>query len=90
MADAINHAKDRSDITDQKKFEWKMDIIREYDDKRCDKLESFLSTRRNIIESNAKSPGVQHAIGMLKSSGMFGKQFSGSSYYRDKGRQPRA
>ena len=89
FADAFNIAKDRADMSEQKRFEWQMDIVRDFDDKRCAKLETFLSTRRNAVESNAHSASVTHAISTLKAgSGASSKGSSKDIYYRDKGRQP--
>eukprot|EP00605_Chrysophyceae_sp_TOSAG23-4_P001981 GSChrysophyteH1.ASY1.ANO1.2195.1 assembled CDS len=85
-ADLFNFAKDRSELSSAKKFEWQMDIIREYDVLKCDKFEAFLSSRRNTMESHARSTGVANAINMLKSNSNPNK--GSSSYYRDKGRQP--
>jgi hypothetical protein len=91
FADSFNYAKDRSELTSAKRFEWQMDIIREYDEKRCDKIETFLSQRRNSMESLARSGSVTSAINMLKNNGSSSSTNSKSVkelYYRDKGRQP--
>ena len=45
-----------------------MDLIREYDDKRLDRWESLLVSRRSASDSTQRSADMQRAISMNKGS----------------------
>lgn len=56
-------------LTENKKVEWEMDLIREYDAKRMDRLEEYLMTCRKNIEEQIKcSPRRGGAVGVEKRS----------------------
>ena len=91
-ADALNVAKDAGHLSDQKRFEWQMDLLREYDERKNGKIEAFLVGNRNVMESNARSANVTHAVNALKSQNTTltsATKLNGKdTYYRDKARQP--
>jgi len=90
-ADSLNIAKDAVSTSEQKKFEWQMDLLREYDERKNSKIESFLVGNRNIMESNARSANVIHAVNALKfnTTQTSATKLNGKDvYYRDKARQP--
>ena len=91
-ADLVNSAKEKTELSESKRFEWQMDLVREYDERRALKLETFLVQNRNFIESNARSADVLHAMSMLKASGqgpVTTKMPNGKDvYYRDRAHQP--
>ena len=90
FADSVNSAKD-STLPAAKKFEWEMDLLREYDDHKQDKYEDFLIERRNAAESLARSASTTHAISMFKSHISISSKSNNNKdiYYRDRGRKPR-
>jgi hypothetical protein len=55
-----------SNLNANKKHEWAMDLVREFDEKRLDRWEVFLAGRRDVTESNARSPSAARAIALLK------------------------
>ena len=70
-----------SNLNANKKHEWAMDLVREFDEKRLDRWEVFLASRRDVTESNARSPSTARAIALLKQSnsaaGSWGSTSSG-------------
>ena len=67
FADSFNHVYDTG-LSANKKHEWHMDLIREYDDKRLDRWESLLVSRRSASDSTQRSADMQRAISMNKGS----------------------
>eukprot|EP01038_Epipyxis_sp_PR26KG_P004062 gene4062-5805_t len=51
QADAIQQVQD-STLSDHKKLEWELDILREYDEKRMSRYEQYLATKRNSLLDN--------------------------------------
>jgi hypothetical protein len=79
-------------LTDHKKLEWELDLMREYDEKKMDRLERYLISKRNPL-SNQSLIGNQRATGSFKPSS--NKNFKSSltnneksNYYKDRARQP--
>lgn len=58
-----------TNLSTNKKHEWAMDLLREYDDKRLDRWEGFLASRRNHSDSNSRSAHVVRAVALLKQNG---------------------
>ena len=67
FADSFNHVYDTG-LSANRKHEWHMDLIREYDDKRLARWESFLLSRRSANDSTQRSADTQRAITLHKSS----------------------
>jgi hypothetical protein len=99
-ADLMNTVQE-SGVSDSKKLEWELDLLREYDEKRLDRLEAFLVSKRNASESQARTASVTKSIYYKQSQAKAqeggaaaGPRDSqrradvGRSYYLDKGRQP--
>ncbi len=78
FADSFNHVYDTG-LSTNKKHEWHMDLIREYDDKRLDRWESLLVSRRSTNDSTWRSADMQRAISMHKSSTGTGSDTNASS-----------
>jgi hypothetical protein len=72
-----------SNMTDARRLEWMMDLQREYDEKRFERLEEVLVVSRKNIDNQMKSD--------LKQLKHFEKKKDDAKleYYRDKYRQPR-
>ena len=68
---------DNCNLPENKILEWKMDLLREYDEKRFDKIESFILGKRTENAAKEQS-GVTAAVRNVKSV----------DYYKDRGRQP--
>ena len=92
LGDMLQVVSETQNLTDNKKLEWNLDLMREYDEKRMDRLERFFATKRNVIHDqpltiarNTKTPNFS---GKIKngSSGIRGA--NATDYYRDRGRQP--
>jgi hypothetical protein len=79
-----------SSLTDMKKLEWQLDLMREYDEKRIDKFERFLAMKRNSLydQSVNLSRKVPAIIGKNVRSHSRNLTINPSDYYRDRGRQP--
>jgi len=101
-ADLMNTVQE-SGVSDNKKLEWELDLLREYDEKRLDRFEAFLVSKRNASESQARTASVTKSIyykqsqakaqegGAAAGAGPRDSQRKGDagrSYYLDKGRQP--
>jgi len=87
-ADIMNVIQE-SALSDSKKLEWELDVLREYDEKRLDRLENFLVGRRNASESHARSASVTKSIYYKQNAGRDSiRKDASKEYYRDKGRQP--
>ncbi len=93
-SDLLNTVMD-TPISDAKKLEWELDLLREYDEKRFDRFEALLVSRRNTAESTARAPAVskffllnkqQQGGGKEKERGEGAARLRGE-YYKDKGRQ---
>jgi hypothetical protein len=96
FAETFNAIKEKTDVAESKRFEWHMDLLREYDEKRSEKMEAFLGQHRNASESNARSASIVHAVGMVKAASAaaggpasVATKLNGRDvYYRDRARQP--
>lgn len=85
-----------SSLSDAKKFEWELDLMREFDEKRIDKIEIFL------IGSRSQSAEVQLRSGSKPASKLVGNAIrkkvgvvsvddgktASVEYYKDRGRHP--
>ena len=93
---------DNPNLSESKQLEWKMDLIKEYDDKRFQVMESFSVSKSNENEcsklilkekSSLFSDNVNNTISTSSNkSGAgkdnTGKQLSKGDYYKDQGRKP--
>jgi len=90
-ADIMNVIQD-SNLSDGKKLEWELDVLREYDEKRIDRLEALLVGKRSAAESHARSASVTKCIYYKQSAGKEVRdslrKAEANGYYRDRGRQP--
>jgi len=80
-----------SSLSDHKRVEWELDLLREYDEKRIDRLENFLVGKRDSnIEIQLKTSGSTKKHLNTSSAGVVKKdeRFYKSEYYKDRGRQP--
>jgi hypothetical protein len=78
---------DESHLPDHKKLEWQLDLMREYDEKRMDKLERWLASKRNPAYDLAPPKATAAVAGGAMAKG---KRFgtNGQHYYKEKMRQP--
>jgi hypothetical protein len=89
--DTINMIQETS-LSDGKKIEWILDVLREYDEKRMERFESFLVSKRNNSIDFQLKPKVSNKYQSIMPryvKVMTNKFNSSSSYYKDRGRQPR-
>jgi hypothetical protein len=90
-----------SSVPDNKKLEWELDLMREYDEKKMDRLERYLISKRNpaVNQSVLSMKGKRGGGGQLKSNNplikpgtafnsMFTSKSAVDQYYKDRGRQP--
>ncbi len=87
------HVVSESSLTDIKKLEWQLDLMREYDERRIDKFERFLAIKRNHLYDQAlsltrKTQGIGSKNGSVARVHLRGTVFNGLDYYKDRGRQP--
>mmetsp|Transcript_26403 Transcript_26403/g.26653 ORF Transcript_26403/g.26653 Transcript_26403/m.26653 type:complete len:140 (-) Transcript_26403:23-442(-) len=82
-------------LGDAKKQEWELDLLREYDEKRMDRFESFLiSCRENIGSENKKKNYINDKMKLPPSTANSKKRdeekekYNKNDYYKDRGRQP--
>jgi len=78
-------------LSDGKKIEWELDVLREYDEKRMERFESFLVSKRNTSvdfqlkpKISAKYPSISPRYIKIMNS-----KWNTNNYYKDRGRQPR-
>jgi hypothetical protein len=88
--DMLGVVADTLNLSDNKKLEWELDLMREYDEKKMDRLERFLLSKRNYTISqsivvNYKSKGLKAST---KSSTTANPVKIDPFYYKDRGRQP--
>lgn len=79
-----------SNLSDNKKLEWELDLLREYDERRMDRLEAFLVSRRDgstdiQLKSSVKKLGNQPTGAQKRREE---ERIYKYEYYRDRGRQP--
>ncbi len=95
---------DSPNLSENKQVEWKMDLMKEYDDKRFQIMESYSVSKRNESEclkfaGKEKSSGftdsIRNSVGASSSGNKSGsgkdnvnKQMSKGDYYKDQGRKP--
>ena len=82
-----------SGLSDSKKLEWNLDIIREYDEKRLDRCESFLVSQRHSSYEIQLEYVNQPLKQLYKTKKMHSQEESrpprlNGDYYKDKGRFP--
>jgi hypothetical protein len=89
-----------SNLSEAKKFEWELDLMREFDEKRIEKYESFLVGCRSGIadlqlRSNSKYCTKLSSTSVKKKNTNSGisdndrpQQLPADGYYRDKGKYP--
>lgn len=85
-ADLLNIVQE-SPLSDSKKLEWELDLLREYDEKRLDAFESLLVSRRSAGESQHRSASVTKSVYYKQGAGKDAKKDAKEPYYKDKGRQ---
>lgn len=75
---------DYTHISESKQIGWKMDMIREYDEKRIERLECYSLSKRDVATDAASTKLIvsRRASAVPSSSATSGKY-----YYKDKGRQ---
>eukprot|EP00595_Chromulina_sp_UTEXLB2642_P000825 CAMPEP_0196764642 /NCGR_PEP_ID=MMETSP1095-20130614/6547_1 /TAXON_ID=96789 ORGANISM="Chromulina nebulosa, Strain UTEXLB2642" /NCGR_SAMPLE_ID=MMETSP1095 /ASSEMBLY_ACC=CAM_ASM_000446 /LENGTH=326 /DNA_ID=CAMNT_0042120719 /DNA_START=518 /DNA_END=1498 /DNA_ORIENTATION=+ len=91
--DSINAVSEPPGLTENKRLEWVLDLLREYDEKRMDKFESFLLTKRIDPLGSTISRSMKQCYINRKKNGLLNNQinldvYNSNEYYRDKGRQP--
>lgn len=69
-----------SAVPDNKKIEWELDLMREFDERRMDRIERYLISTRQPQAAADMSKGGKAAAAAGKSKGK-------GDYYRDRGRQ---
>ena len=93
---------DNPNLSENKLLEWKMDLIKEYDDKRTQIMEAYIVSKRNEVESlklapkersgsfNDKGSNNSHVGTVVSKSGKESnsKQLPKGDYYKDQGRKP--
>lgn len=90
-----------TNLSDHKKLEWELDLMREYDEKKMDRIERFLISKRNptLSQSSIKTKGIPLTNNNGKANfknnltSTFNTIFnsrgnSDPNYYKDRGRQP--
>lgn len=85
-----------SNLSDHKRIEWELDLMREYDEKKMDKLERFLMSRRNPTFDPVLTIDKQKLLAYNQAKNqqsnisnlLFSKSNNNSEYYKDRGRQP--
>lgn len=96
LEDMLQVVAETTTISDHKKMEWNLDLMREFDEKRMDRLERFLATKRNVLidqplslARNTKTPNLVPKSGNFTKNGPTGiRGVNAADYYRDRGRQP--
>ena len=74
---------DSNHLPSNKKLEWELDIMREFDEKRMEQFEKFLISRRHKTNEKSNHNKSTRYRQLFNSKG--GNNFE---YYKDKGRQP--
>lgn len=76
-------------LPENKILEWKMDLLREYDEKRFDRMESFtLSKRNEIAELISKTEMRKSSAKEQSGMASVPRNLKSGDYYKDRGRQP--
>ena len=79
---------DCTHISEGKQNEWRMDIIREFDEKRFERLESFaLSKRHDILADMASTKFASKRPSATISTAVISAKYGSEYYYKDRGRQ---
>ena len=78
---------DASGISDSKRLEWELDLLRDFDERRMDRFESYLVSCRDNDASDAKRKAVVEKLKLLRKRNDDEKGYR-NEYYKDKGRQP--
>jgi hypothetical protein len=99
LEDMLLVVSENNTLSDNKKLEWELDLMREYDEKKMDRLERYLISKRNqalnqsaSLYQNVKNKNRNSKGG--KGGGLHPNFFSGNKnssneqYYKDRGRQP--
>jgi hypothetical protein len=78
-----------TNLSEAKKLEWELDLLREYDEKRLDRFEAFLISRRGLAVTEQYNAPSQATL-QKKAAGKRDDdtQRVGEIYYKDRGRQP--
>jgi hypothetical protein len=98
LEDMLLVVSENNTLSDNKKLEWELDLMREYDEKKMDRLERYLISKRNqalnqsaslyqnVKEKNRNSKGGKGGLNPNFFAG--NKNNSNDQYYKDRGRQP--
>jgi hypothetical protein len=88
--DTINMIQE-TNLSDGKKIEWELDVLREYDEKRMERFESFLVSKRNSNVDYQLKPRISQKYPSItpRYIKVITNKFNTSNYYKDRGRQPR-
>jgi hypothetical protein len=70
-----------SSLSGDKKIEWQLDLLREYDEKRMDRFDAFLVSMRAPSNEEQFRPAAKYSQTRL------GAKYNGD-YYKDRARQP--
>jgi len=98
---ALTSINENSRLSENKSLEWKLDLLKEFDEKRISRLESFAVSKRNdnFLDTTLKFSG-RKPFTFIRESAAVGSSTSGvvvsipakvvkkPDYYKDKGRQP--
>ena len=90
---------DNPNLSEHKQLEWKMDLIKEYDDRRTQLMEAYVVSKRNETECAKLAPKIatfgdnnNNSSGGSSNnkagSGNISKLSSKGDYYKDQGRKP--
>ena len=80
-----------TNLSDGKKIEWELDVLREYDEKRMERFESFLVSKRNTNLDYQLKPKISQKYPSItpRYTKVITNKLNTSNYYKDRGRQPR-
>lgn len=95
MQSVAENSKGGPPLSADKQLSWQLDLLREYDDQRMERYESFLSAKRSpSIEDQIRSRcaivsrnAIGTSVGTRQSVSRRPKAAAVAEYYRDKGRQ---